>query len=388
MMDYKPLGNFIVEYSQRNDNSYRPVAVGRYGIRTRESIYSKELAKDYSKNKVIFKNTLTVGMGSVQIDIGVLTDDMFYSVSPAYHTYKIEGIDAEYLKYCLECRNQDMFMRYVKRGSRQGKTIDLKRWLLYEIPVYSPDEQRGIVRNLDFLQNIIEKRLMQLEKYDDFVKSQFIEMFGSVNKAKYPVMRIGAVAKLQGGYAFKSTDYMSNGVPIVQIANVNRDNLDWNEMNCVPAVFLEKYSEFALNPGDLVMAMTRPVIKSLNAVKLAVVSEQDVPCLLNQRVGRFRIERTKINRTYLMSCCQMQDFKDYVVAMSGNSLQPNISSKQVENYSIVLPPIELQNKFAAFVKQTDKSKVLMERCIFLVNTLRKVEKTKGICYNIASKEVV
>jgi len=185
-------------------------------------------------------------------------------------------------------------------------------------------------------------------------------MFGSVNKAKYPVMRIGAVAKLQGGYAFKSTDYMSNGVPIVQIANVNRDNLDWNEMNCVPAVFLEKYSEFALNPGDLVMAMTRPVIKSLNAVKLAVVSEQDVPCLLNQRVGRFRIERTKINRTYLMSCCQMQDFKDYVVAMSGNSLQPNISSKQVENYSIVLPPIELQNKFAAFVKQTDKSKNVYE----------------------------
>jgi type I restriction enzyme S subunit len=75
------------------------VAVGRYGIRTRESIYSKELAKDYSKNKVIGKNTLTVGMGSVQIDIGILTDDVKYSVSPAYHTYTITGINPDYLRY-------------------------------------------------------------------------------------------------------------------------------------------------------------------------------------------------------------------------------------------------------------------------------------------------
>ena len=85
-----PLSAFLVEYNERNnENKYKPVAVGKYGIRTRESIYSKELAKDYSKNKVIYKNTLTVGMGSVQIDIGILTDDITYSVSPAYHTYRV-----------------------------------------------------------------------------------------------------------------------------------------------------------------------------------------------------------------------------------------------------------------------------------------------------------
>ena len=66
------LRKFITEYKQKNEkNEFKPVAVGKYGIRTRESIYSKELAKDYSKNKIIFKNTLTVGMGSRQIDIGI-----------------------------------------------------------------------------------------------------------------------------------------------------------------------------------------------------------------------------------------------------------------------------------------------------------------------------
>ena len=110
MKQLYPLSVFLTEYSEKNNgNKYRPVAVGRYGIRSRESIYSKDLAKDYSKNKLIHKNTLTVGMGSVQIDIGVLTDAITYSVSPAYHTYRIVGINAAYLRYCLECRNQDMF---------------------------------------------------------------------------------------------------------------------------------------------------------------------------------------------------------------------------------------------------------------------------------------
>ncbi len=320
-------------------------------VRTGDIIFAKmaETLKTLYIDDELSKNIYSTGFCAVRANESVLTPQCLYYLvsSPAFLLQKD---------------------KHASGATQRAITNNGMTNIIVNIPPLK--DQKDCVRKLDAISLLIAYRKKQLVQFDKLVKSQFIEMFGSVNKAKYPVMRIGAVAKLQGGYAFKSTDYMSNGVPIVQIANVNRDNLDWNEMNCVPAVFLEKYSEFALNPGDLVMAMTRPVIKSLNAVKLAVVSEQDVPCLLNQRVGRFRIERTKINRTYLMSCCQMQDFKDYVVAMSGNSLQPNISSKQVENYSIVLPPIELQNKFAAFVKQTDKSKFRIKQ------SLEKLE----ICY--------
>ena len=173
------LRKFITEYKQKNEkNEFKPVAVGKYGIRTRESIYSKELAKDYSKNKIIFKNTLTVGMGSRQIDIGILTDDVIYSVSPAYHTYKISGINADYLRYCLMCRNEDMFKRFVKRGSRQRKSIDLKRWLEYEIPVYDVCNQEKIVLKLNKVTNVISMRKQQLQKLDELIQARFVEMFG------------------------------------------------------------------------------------------------------------------------------------------------------------------------------------------------------------------
>ena len=173
------------------------------------------------------------------------------------------------------------------------------------------------------------------------------------------------MAKLQGGYAFKSKEFVDCGVKLVQISNVNADYLDWDTIVHVPKSYLEKYSAFRLNAGDLVMAMTRPVIKGQNAVKIAKVSNSDVPCLLNQRVGRFKISNS-INKIYLETLCKSEDFRDYVVQMSGNSLQPNISSRQVESYEILLPSIEDQEQFSALVEQLDKSKYYEQNHVFSV----------------------
>ena len=75
------LGDLLTPYKELNRGGGVPVAaVGRYGIRLRDEIYSKQLAKDTSKNRLIFKGTLTVGMGSKQIDIGILSDNKCYAV--------------------------------------------------------------------------------------------------------------------------------------------------------------------------------------------------------------------------------------------------------------------------------------------------------------------
>ena len=242
-----------------------------------------------------------------------------------------------------------------------------------EIAWPSVEEQRSAVTVLDKVIELISLRKEQLAALDQLVKSRFIELFGSIknNHQRYPVVKIGSCAKLQGGFAFKSSDYLNDGIRLVQISNVNKDTLDWDSINCVPQAFLQKYKDFELHVGELVLAMTRPVIKSLDAVKIATVSENDVPSLLNQRVGRFVVDRKKLHSVYLMVLCQMPEFREYVEAMSGNSLQPNISSKQVEDYSIVLPPLALQEQFAAFVQQTDKSKLAIQRSLDELETLKK-----------------
>ena len=194
--------------------------------------------------------------------------------------------------------------------------------------------------------------------------SRFVELFGSVenNAFNYPIVRLGDYAKLQGGYAFKSKDFVDEGIPLVQIGNVNKDYLEWEVVNSVPKEFLNRYGEYLLHDGDLVTAMTRPIIKSLNSVKIAKVSDKDIPCLLNQRVGKFILSEA-LNGLYLETLCKSDDFKNYVERMSGNSLQPNISSNQVEDYMIILPPIGLQKQFSVFVEQINKSKLVIQKSL-------------------------
>ncbi len=241
-----------------------------------------------------------------------------------------------------------------------------------EIPLPPLDEQKRIAAAFRKIINLISLRKQQLAKLEDLIKSRFVEIFGTVNNNQfdYPVVQLGDYARLQGGYAFMSKAFVDEGVPLVQIGNVNKDFINWDVVNSVPQEYLTKYQEFALQDGDLVMAMTRPIIKSLNSVKIAKVSSRDLPCLLNQRVGRFQMKRG-ITPIFLEVLCRTDDFKDYVDRMSGNSLQPNVSSAQIEDYMIILPPLGLQEQFSDFVKQIDKSKLEIQMSLEKLETLKK-----------------
>ncbi len=360
MKQFYPLSTFLTEYSEKNGvNAYRPVAVGRYGIRTRESIYSKELAKDYSKNKLIHKNTLTVGMGSVQIDIGVLTDDITYSVSPAYHTYKIAGVNAEYLRYCLECRNQDMFSRFVKRGSRQGKTIDLKRWMTYEIPVYDENRQQEIVDRLNRISELIEKRQEQLVQLSELVKSRFIELFGdpvrnSMGLPTEPMTTVCAIIDGDRGKNYpKQDDFSDTGYCLF----LNAKNVTATGFSFENRMFITKEKDNALHNGKLergdVVLTTRGTLGNLAFYDDSVPFE-------NVRINSGMVI-LRMNKSVMTEVFFMEQFKLQLQSIKGKiasgSAQPQLPISTMNKIRILLAPMALQEQFAAFVEQTDKSKL-------------------------------
>ena len=358
MKQFYPLSTFLTEYSEKNGgNAYRPVAVGRYGIRTRESIYSKELAKDYSKNKLIHKNTLTVGMGSVQIDIGVLTDDITYSVSPAYHTYKIAGVNAEYLRYCLECRNQDMFSRFVKRGSRQGKTIDLKRWLTYEIPVYDENRQQEIVDRLNRISELIEKRQEQLVQLSELMKSRFIELFGTVkdNPYHFPTATLKEVChKITDGKHGGCEQETASGYYYVGAREIYDGVIHYDTAPQITfADFAKDYRRCNIEQGDMVIVNTGATIGK-SAIASSHLTERT---LLQKSVALIKVKTDVISAKFLRYC-YMANPSMYMVESA--SAQPNLLLSKMNATVIYLPPMELQEQFAAFVEQTDKSKLYGE----------------------------
>lgn len=167
------LGSFLEEYSEKNvAKNLQSVAVGKYGIRKREEIYSKELSADYSKNKVIRKNTLIIGMGSTQIDIGILTTDDCYCVSPAYTTYRIKGVNSFYLQEYLIELNPLLSARYMITSARQGKAVNKEDLMKHLMTIHSENEQKEICQcfeNLYSRLQIEKEMLLALQKQKAFL---------------------------------------------------------------------------------------------------------------------------------------------------------------------------------------------------------------------------
>ena len=168
---------------------------------------------------------------------------------------------------------------------------------------------------------------------------------------EWEVKKIGSFAKFQGGYAFKSTDYQSEGVPLFKISNVSFGETDWNEKSYLPYSYLSEYSQFELKPGDLVMAMTRPIVSG--GIKIARLSDSDCPCLLNQRVGRFIVNQD-VDVDFLFQILFDQSFISSISYGALGSQQPNISANKIEQISIPLPPLCIQQKIASILSTADK----------------------------------
>ena len=352
-----PLYEFLTEYKELNsDNKYRPVAVGRYGIRTRESIYSKELAKDYSKNKLIYKGTLTVGMGSVQMDIGILSDNAIYSVSPAYHTYKIAGIDFDYLRYCLQYRNMDMFVRYMKRGSRQGKSIDLGRWITYEIPVYPTQTQNAIVNRLNKVQKIINARQRELSALDDLIKARFVEMFGDpiINPFGLPMKKLSELGSLDRGRSQhrprNASELLGGPYPLIQTGEVSAAGLYITEYH-------NTYSELGLKQSKMWKAGTLCITIAANIAQTSIMTFD--ACFPDSVVGF--VPYGEVDALYMHYWFGF--FQKILEDQAPQVAQKNINLKILADLNVIVPEKKTLNQFASFITQVDKFEFAIKKAL-------------------------
>ena len=352
------LGDLIEEYSERNtDNKYKPVAVGKYGIRTRESIYSKELAKDYSKNKLIYKGTLTVGMGSNQIDIGILREDGTYSVSPAYHTYRINIKNYDYLDYLLAANNSRMFSIYANRGSRQGKTLDLKRWLTDELKIHDEIDQALIVQSLNKIKLLISQKEDELAKLDNLIKARFVEMFENDNMNEKTIEDVASFCS-RG----KSPKYVTES----KLKVINQACIYWDRFKFENV----KYNEEDYD-GDRIISNNDLLICSTGTGTLGRCNIFRVPdnsrYMADSHVTIIRLNGHILPEVFKawFERPRTQE-KLYSDCVSGSTNQIELSKEKLKNMNILVPPINLQKQFAAFVAQVDKSKFALVKSIKLL----------------------
>ena len=253
--------------------------------------------------------------------------------------------------------NSDFFEQQCVQASNgvAQKNISTE-WLKdYEISLYSIEEQLKITDVLDKVRRIIISRNDELSALDDLVKARFVEMFGDpiLNPNGYLKETIKKHIDLLSGYPFKSEQYVEEGINICGGLIIMPQKIKWNE--CVHLGSIKGFEDYLLKDNDIVMALDRPWISE--GFKIAKVDAEHLPALLIQRTARIRA--IDINQDYLYYCFIEGGFDKYCNVTG--SVVPHISAKDIGNFEVMIPPMELQNQFADFVYQVDKSKVAIEK---------------------------
>jgi type I restriction enzyme, S subunit len=165
------------------------------------------------------------------------------------------------------------------------------------------------------------------------------ELFDGEIAKSWPTRRIGEVAKVQSGYAFKSDWFTTDGVRLLRNINVSQGYLDWTQTVRLPTSQRGKYPSYDLAAGDIVLSLDRPVVKS--GLKVAMLTSNDVPSLLLQRVGRLRLT-DHVHPSYLYAFLNSTRFIAAITRHDQSVGVPHVSPGQVESVEIPIPPPTVQ----------------------------------------------
>lgn len=247
---------------------------------------------------------------------------------------KTEDIDVNYLiKYLNSNYIKEQILKY-NNGSSQANlsAASVKNFNIY-LPNY--EKQKEISRILDKAQQLIDKRKQQIESLDELVKSQFIEMFGDVKKNN----KQWETQKGSDLFVFSS----GKGKPTANLS-------DENEYRCYGGNGITGYSdEYLIDYDTLVVGRVGVYCGSIHrTIGKVWITDNAI------YIKEFKKNLNLMYLEYLFINMNFNQYADY-------SGQPKITQKPLQNSLYVLPPIELQNQFADFVKQVDKLKFEMEK---------------------------
>ena len=273
-----------------------------------------------------------------------------------------DAIYNEYLYFFLKSKTD--YLNSLGRGAT-FKEVSKSIVENIEIPLPEVNQQKEIAEKFKKLEQLISLRKQEFSKLDELVKARFVEMFGEpvVNSKRWPVETIENHIDLLTGFPFDSSGYVSKGINICGGLIIMPQKIDWNACKHWPQV--TGYEDYILRPNDIVIALDRPWIS--NGFKIAMVDKEHLPALLIQRTARIRA--VDINQQYLMQSLLLGRF-DKHCNITG-SLVPHISPKDIKSYSVMIPPIELQNQFAAFVERVDQQKQVVRQSLEKLELMKK-----------------
>lgn len=273
-------------------------------------------------------------------------------VSPKYLNYYFKSLDFK-----------KQLPKITKKSVNQASfsVSDLKK---LKCKIHSIENQKKIVEILDKSQELIDKRKKQIEELDLLVKSKFIEMFGdqntnSKNLEKVYLKDISELITKGASPNWQGIEYVDDDTQTLFVTseNVREGYIDLSKKKYLMDAFNEKQKRSILNNGDFLINIVGASIGRAAQFNL------DIKANINQAVALVRIKKGLVNDKYMLEYLNSPKALQMYKSMQVSVARANLSLQNINDLEILLPPMELQNQFANFVKQVDKLKFEMEKSL-------------------------
>ena len=274
-------------------------------------------------------------------------------------------ITREYLTYFLR---SPKFVAYINEKTSGAKmpranSSDLKS---VEIECPTLENQRHITSEFDRIISIVRLRQQQLQKLDELVKARFVELFGDLANPSclWETIKLAdACASADDikcgpfGTQLGKGEYVDSGVAVWEIPQINA------AFKACPTHFIteEKATQlkaYSLVPGDIAMS------RKGNVGRCAIFPDEYVDGIIHSDVLRIRVNEQKVNPVFMMYQLHFSSAViNQIEMVSSGAIMAGVNVTKLKQIYVHIPPKKLQDQFVSFVKQTDKSKVAVQKAL-------------------------
>ena len=242
-----------------------------------------------------------------------------------------------------------------------------------EIKLPSLSEQENIIQRLNAVSKLISLRKEQLAKLDQLVKSRFIELFGDPehNEKAIPTLPMTELCEIidgdRGANYPKQEEFSDNGFCLfLNAKNVTANGFSFENCMFITAEKDKLLRKGKLSRGDVVLT-TRGTIGNLAFYDGAVPYEH---IRINSGMVILRMKRERITERFFIEQFKMQ-LASIKEKIASGSAQPQLPISTMNKIVMLVPDVDLQHQFAAFVEQTDKSKMAIQQSLEKLELLKK-----------------
>ena len=297
--------------------------------------------------------------------VAIVTEEMLpANINQALAIIRISD-EQVYLPYIKLILTSPIVIEQFER-KKQGVAqlnLSLKDINEISIPLPSKDKQIELAELFDKVVGVISKRNKELSALDDLIKARFVEMFGNpvTNEKGWNQKQLGEITtKLGSGATPKGGKkaYQEDGITLIRSMNVHNGLFEYKELAHISEEQATKLDNVTIEENDVLLNIT-----GASVARSCVVPSKILPARVNQHVCIIRCNQ-RIVPEFLNKLLIDDNYQRLLWSIArGGATREAITKQQVESLKIIVPPIELQNQFADFVHQVDKSKVAVQKAL-------------------------